>query len=230
MTPLLLLVDDDPHLREVLRFALAKAGFRTCEAADGRAALAAFDAERPDLVVLDVSMPELDGFECCKALRQRSPVPIVFLSSRDEEVDRIVGLELGGDDYVTKPFSPRELVARVRAVLRRASPADEPAPSTGRSVAHGRLTLDLDRYEARWDAATIVLTATEFGLLRTLLAHPGRVYTRDELMELAYDGGNLVADRTIDSHVRRLRRKLSAAGADPIETVHGIGYRIGPCA
>jgi two-component system OmpR family response regulator len=162
-------------------------------------------------------------------LRAHSSVPIIFLSSKDEEVDRILGLELGGDDYVTKPFSPRELVARVRAVLRRASAAPAGA-RTPAKLGHGKLALDLERFEARWDGREVVLTVTEFGLLRTLLEHPGRVYTRDELMDRAYAYDNVVAGRTIDSHVRRIRRKFADAGGDPVETVHGLGYRIGSCA
>jgi two-component system OmpR family response regulator len=226
----ILVVDDDPHIREVVRFALAREGFAVAEAADGAEALRAFDALHPRLVVLDVLMPELDGTEVCRTLRQRSPVPIVFLTSKDDEVDRVVGLELGGDDYVTKPFSPRELVARVKAVLRRAeSVKAAPMAEASRLVRHGRLILDLDRFRATWDGREVVLTATEFGLLRTLLAMPGKVYTRDELMERAYAEETVVSGRTIDSHVRRLRAKFAALSAEPVETVHGVGYRVGRC-
>lgn len=229
----ILLVDDDPHIREVLRFALKKAGFATCEAEDGQQALAQFAAEQPDLVVLDIMMPEMDGTEVCRTLRQRCAVPIVFLSSKDEEVDRIVGLELGGDDYVSKPFSPRELVARVRAVLRRSS-APEAAAHGGaanrRGVSqHGQLRLDEDQFKAFWGEREIILTVTEFGILRTLLRQPGKVYTRDELMSSAYEYNNVVSDRTIDSHVRRLRSKFAAVQATPIDTVHGVGYKLGRC-
>ncbi|MFQ6022204.1 MAG: response regulator transcription factor [Acidiferrobacterales bacterium] len=228
----ILIVDDDPHIREVLRFALEKAGYETSAAEDGKQALHRFDDEQPDLVVLDIMMPEMDGTEVCRALRQRSLVPIVFLSSKDEEVDRIIGLELGGDDYVTKPFSPRELVARVRAVLRRT--ADGHAETHTTSVEKpnifesGPLKLDQDQFMAYWEEKEVVLTVTEFGILRTLIRHPGRVFTRDEIMSGAYDFNNIVSDRTIDSHVRRLRSKLNAVGADPIETVHGVGYKLRP--
>ncbi len=232
----ILVVDDDAHIREVVRFALDKAGFRVVEAADGLAALEAFAAHRPDLVVLDILMPEMDGTEVCRALRRDSTVPIVFLSSKDDEIDRIVGLELGGDDYLTKPFSPRELVARVRAVLRRTAPpagTGGAAPSAEvqavQSLTHGKLRMDLDRYRAFWDDAEVVLTATEFGILHTLLRFPGKVYSRNELMDGAYREQTVVSERTIDSHVRRVRRKFSTAGGDPIETVHGIGYRLTPC-
>ena len=228
---LVLIVDDDPHIREVVRFALEKAGFDTMEAEDGELALARFLQREPDLVVLDILMPEMDGTEVCRRLRARSRVPIVFLSSKDEEVDRIVGLELGGDDYVTKPFSPRELMARVRAVLRRTGALREDPEDGGRRaiLAHGKLRLDPERFQAFWGSREITLTVTEFGILKTLLRHPGKVYTRDELVDGAYRDHVEVADRTIDSHVRRVRAKFADAGGDPIETVHGLGYKIGPC-
>ncbi len=226
----ILIVDDDAHIREVVRFALQRAGFETVEAANGSEALAAFDRAAPRLVVLDILMPELDGTDVARELRARSAVPIVFLSSKDDELDRVLGLELGGDDYVTKPFSPRELVARVRAVLRRAGPRGSERAAPGpRVLRHGLLTLDLDRCRATWDGREVVLTATELGILRALLSFPGKVYGREELMELAYPHDNVVADRTIDSHVRRIRRKFSEAGGDPIETAHGLGYRLGAC-
>ncbi len=229
----ILIVDDDPHIREVVRFALGSAGFDTIEASDGVEAIERFKELSPALVVLDIMMPELDGIEVCRALRKDSTIPIVFLSSKDEEVDRILGLELGGDDYVTKPFSPRELVARVKAVLRRVGPEVETEQDKKEERAgmihHGRLHMDLDRYLAYWGDREVALTATEFGLLRTLMGFPGKVFTRDELMQGAYATETIVTDRTIDSHVRRIRRKFSDAGGDPIETVHGIGYRLGPC-
>lgn len=232
---LILIADDDPHIREVVRFALENAGFSTHQAADGRETIERFQSLHPDLIVLDILMPELDGTEVCRTIRAQSSVPIIFLSSRDEEVDRIVGLELGGDDYVTKPFSPRELTARVKAVLRRADvEVDGSANEAGKSnpdriLRHGVLELDLDRFEAIWDGKPVVLTTTEFGILRTLLGYPGKVFTRDELMSSAYSFDNIVTDRTIDSHIRRVRRKFAAVEAEPIETVHGLGYRLGPC-
>jgi two-component system OmpR family response regulator len=234
-SPLILIVDDDPHIREVVRFALENAGFITAQAADGREAVEQFVSVHPDLVVLDILMPEMDGTEVCRQIRLQSVTPIIFLSSRDEEVDRIVGLELGGDDYVTKPFSPRELVARVKAVLRRAETnhvvtgQTEKESSPKEVLRHGCLELDLDRFEAHWDGKPVVLTITEFGMIRTLLSYPGKVFTRDELISAAYTYDNVVTDRTIDSHIRRVRRKFAEAGADPIETVHGLGYRLGPC-
>ena len=229
-TPRILIVDDDPAIREVVRFALDRAGFATAEAADGRAALTRFAAEGADLVVLDVMLPELDGIEVCRALRQSSAVPVLFLSSRDEEVDRIVGLEIGGDDYLVKPFSPRELVARVRAVLRRTvSPPRPETEATKARLAHGRLAIDLETLRATWDGQEVILTATELGILRTLFARPGRVFSRDELMDRAYTIERVVSDRTIDSHIRRVRARFAQVGAAPIETLPGFGYRLGPC-
>ena len=230
--PKILIVDDDPAIRDVVGFALARAGFVTIEAADGRAALQRFAADGADLVVLDVILPELDGIEVCRALRRTSQVPILFLSSRDEEVDRIVGLEIGGDDYLAKPFSPRELIARVRAVLRRVAPQPahaDPNLDRAEKLQHGRLVIDLESLRARWDGQEVVLTATELGILRTLLARPGRVFSRDELMDRAYATERVVNDRTIDSHVRRVRAKFASVGAAPIETLPGFGYRLGPC-
>ena len=227
----ILIVDDDPKIREVVRYALGKEGFETVEAENGAEALEVFRLERPGLIILDILMPEMDGTDVCRTLRKESRVPIIFLSSRDDEIDRILGLELGGDDYVTKPFSPRELVARVRAVLRRLDSAARPETAEGapRVLRRGKLTLDLDRFQVRWDDREIVLTVTEFGLLRSLLEYPGKVYTREQLMERAYAYDNVVSGRTIDSHIRRVRSKLAAAGGDPIETVHGLGYKIGSC-
>ena len=219
----ILVVDDDAHIREVVCFALAKNGFDTCEADDGKVALQRFAELRPSLVVLDVLMPELDGVDVCRELRKHSSVPILFLSSKDEEIDRIIGLEIGGDDYVTKPFSPRELVARVKALLRRAQPNND---SDSAPITAGLLQLDCEAFDARWNNQRLVLTATEFGILSTLARHPTKVFSRDALMQQAYPGHRVVSDRTIDSHVRRLRDKLRKVGANPIQTVHGVGYRL----
>jgi two-component system, OmpR family, response regulator len=227
----ILIVDDDPAIRDVVRFALTRAGFEAVEAADGPAALACFAAAAPDLVILDVLLPGLDGIEVCRELRRRGSVPILFLSSKEDEVDRVVGLELGGDDYIGKPFSPRELVARVRALLRRAAPARAPAPlaPVQTLLRQGKLTLDLDFVRAAWAGQEVPLTATEFGILRTLIGRPGKVYSRDELMDGAYGIDKVVSDRTIDSHMRRLRAKFAAIGATPVETLHGFGYKLAAC-
>ena len=234
-----LIVDDDPAIREVVRIALSQAGFTTAEAADGAAALAqigdnapgaARDAA-PDLVILDVMLPEMDGTDVCRAVRRHSTVPILFLSSRDSEVDRVVGLEIGGDDYLAKPFSPRELVARVRALLRRAAPQPPaPEPTAPQALTQGRLRLDTETLRVTWDGRDVPLTATELGVLRTLMTRPGRVFSRDELMDRAYVSERIVSDRTIDSHVRRVRAKFAAVGAAPIETLAAFGYRLGPCS
>jgi len=227
--PKILVVDDDAHIREVVCYALQKAGYATCTAENGQQALSRFRQEKPDLLVLDILMPELDGTEVCKQLRGGSlapQTPIIFLSSKDEEVDRIIGLELGGDDYVGKPFSPRELVARVKACLRRRSTPSETAQTV---LQHGRLKLDPEQYKAYWDEQELVLTVTEFGILRTLMERPGKICSRDRLMDQAYELHKIVSDRTIDSHVRRVRSKFTALGADPVETVHGVGYKLGPC-
>lgn len=223
----ILVVDDDPNLREVVRVALELQRFEVVEAADGKSGLELFATRSPSAVVLDLMMPELDGFEVCRRLRAQSRVPIVFLSSRDDELDRVLGLELGGDDYVTKPFSPRELVARVKAVLRRAEPAPaSPAEAPERQLSRGPLTLDLDAWRAHWNGAEVTLTVMEFQLLLALLRAPTRAFTREELIERAYDGV-VVSDRTVDSHLRRVRQKFSAVGGTVIETVHGVGYRLG---
>ncbi|MFT4564117.1 MAG: two-component system OmpR family response regulator [Gammaproteobacteria bacterium] len=187
-------------------------------------------AEQPfDLIVLDVMLPEIEGTDVCRAIRRDSNVPIVFLSARDDEIDRIIGLEIGGDDYLSKPFSPREIVARIRAVLRRIESAREPNSSAPATAQHGRLSIDLDQCKAKWANEEIVLTATELGILRSLLSRPGKVCSREQLMDGAYSYHNVVSDRTIDSHVRRVRAKFARFNVDPIATVHGLGYRLGTC-
>lgn len=227
MDPLILIADDDPHIRDVLRFTLRKEGMRVAEAADGAETLAKFAEETPDLIVLDVGMPEGDGLDVCREIRRTSATPILFLSARDEEIDRVLGLEIGGDDYVGKPFSPRELVARVRAILKRMTP---PEPESG-ALTHGGLTLDPKTHEAAWAGEPLNLTPLEFNILRVFLAMKDRVVRRNDIADAAYDMKVHVSGRTIDSHVRNLRLKLEAAGCpSPIETVHGVGFRLGGCA
>lgn len=216
----ILVVDDDGHIREVVRFALGRAGHNVREADNSRAALRAVAERIPDLIVLDIVMPEEDGLATCREIRRHSRVPIIFLSSRDDEL----GLELGGDDYVSKPFSPRELVARVAAVLRRTAAAAEELEA--RVLQVGTLQIDLERHRCEVNSRELVLTVTEFELLRALMNAPGRVLSRTQLIERAYDGDHHVTERTVDSHLRRLRKKLADAGADPIETVYGVGYRL----
>ena len=231
MPKTVLIVDDDPHIREVLAFALDKAGMASRAAEDGEAALASVEHQRPDLVILDINMPKMDGLEVCRRLRSTSDIPILFLSSRDDEIDRVLGIELGADDYVVKPFSPREVVARVTAILRRS--AGKPvaaAEQTQRSLEHNGLSLDLEGWRATWRGVDVALTVTEFGMLRALASTPGRVLSRDTLIDQLHGPGFAVTDRTIDSHIRNLRGKFAKVGcADLIETRAGLGYSIGDC-
>jgi two-component system OmpR family response regulator len=222
----ILIADDDAAIRDIIRFALERVGFATVEAATGRATLACFAETKPDLIVLDIMMPDLDGLDVCREIRRGSATPILFLSSRDEEVDRVLGLELGADDYLAKPFSPRELVARVKAVLRRGAP---PSVLPEGTLRYGKLRLEPDFAQAFWDGRLVSLTATELGILRTLMARPGMIFSRDRLMDGAYTIAKTVSDRTIDSHVRRVRAKFAAISASPIETVHGLGYKLSAC-
>jgi two-component system OmpR family response regulator len=229
MSHKILIVDDDPHIREVLMFALGKAGMETLQAGDGEAALAEAEARKPDLVVLDINMPRMDGLEVCRRLRASGDLPILFLSSRDDEIDRVVGLELGGDDYVVKPFSPREVVARVSAILKRGGRALEQA-GPRQSVERGRLRLDPEAWEAWWSGHQVPVTVTEFQLLLLLASLPSKVFSRDAIIDRLHGPGFAVTDRTIDSHIRNLRHKFAAlGGGDLVETRPGVGYRIGPC-
>jgi two-component system OmpR family response regulator len=224
----ILVVDDDPHIRDVVRFAFEKTGMTISIAQDGKEALKQFDRDVHDLVVLDIGMPEMDGLEVCRQIRKTAETPILFLSARDEEIDRILGLEIGGDDYVTKPFSPRELVARVNAILRRVR--NTPPPAESKILRHGGVTIDADSRTASFDQKPVALTALEFSILRTLMARPGFVFTRELILDAAYAGNIHVADRTIDSHIRNIRAKMTSAGSDSvIETVHGVGFKLGRC-
>jgi two-component system OmpR family response regulator len=229
MSHKILLVDDDAHIRQVLAFALGKAGMKTSEAGDGEAALRAVERDRPDLVVLDINMPRMDGLEVCRRLRAEGDLPILFLSSRDDEIDRVLGLELGGDDYVVKPFSPREVVARVSAILKRGGRAlSEAGPKA--PLVHHKLRLDPEAWEARWEDEPVPVTVTEFQLLLLLASLPSKVFTRDAIIDRLHGPGFAITDRTIDSHIRNLRHKFAGVGAgDLIETKPGVGYRIGRC-
>lgn len=232
----LLVVDDDGHIREVLSYALTQAGHQVSLARDGAEALQKFEAESFDLVVLDILMPGIDGLDLCRRIRQTSSIPLIFVSSRDEELDRILGLEMGADDYITKPFSPRELVARVKAALRRADEIKAlrgatASPSTRTSgeptvLRHGRLVLDRAAHECAVGDRQIVLTVSEFSLLAALLERPTQVLSRAQLVERAYGPGHFLSDRTVDSHVRRIRGKLKSAGYECLETVYGVGYKL----
>jgi two-component system OmpR family response regulator len=217
----------------VVVFALQKHEYETIEASNGLEALDLFEKEKPDLLVLDIMMPELDGTELCKEIRKKSATPIIFASAMNEEVDMLIGLEVGGDDYLFKPFSTRELVARVKAVLRRSKLTQELENSKqeeaeGESFNLGQLSIDSEKFKVFWQENEIVLTVTEISLLQVLASKPGKVFSREALMQNAYDN-IYVSDRTIDSHIRRLRAKFKAIGAEPIETVHGAGYKLGSC-
>lgn len=220
----ILIADDEEHIRDVVQYALERDGYQVETAADGRAALERFEQGDIDLIVLDVLMPELDGLSLCRMVREQGDVPIIFLSSRGEEADRIVGLELGGDDYVTKPFSPRELSTRIKAVLRRAGARGR--DSTPPTVVYERVELDPAAHEVRVDKAHKVnLTVTEFRVLYAILERPGLVLTRSQLIRRAYDDDTHITERTIDTHIRRIRAKLRPFSINPIETVHGLGYK-----
>jgi DNA-binding response OmpR family regulator len=219
-----LVVDDEPIVREVVVRYLAREGHKTLEAADGDGARATIERLDPDLVVLDVMLPGTDGLELCRWIRARSELPVIMLTARGEEADRIVGLELGADDYVTKPFSPRELAARVRSVLRRVSPAGD----TVERLAFGDIELERATREARKRGLEVRLTAKEFDLLWFLASHPRRVFSRDQLMASVWGYTAALDTGTVTVHVRRLREKVEDDPSEPryLETVWGIGYRL----
>ena len=221
--PHLLVVEDDRHTADLLRLYLARDGHDVAVAYDGAAGLRAAQRRVPDLVVLDVMLPELDGFALCGALRALHAMPILILSARGEEDDRIRGLELGADDYVVKPFSPREVVMRVRAILRRAPPADSP----GETIVHGRHALDLDRQTLRVDDDETPLTPAELTLLRAFFQSPRRTLSREELIRTLYPAGGGIVPKAIDLHIAKLRRKLGDDPARPkqLVAVRGFGYR-----
>ncbi|MGB8397931.1 response regulator [Bradyrhizobium sp.] len=230
MTHRILIVDDELHIREVIRVALKKAGMTVAEARDGREALIRFASDKPDLIILDIGMPEFDGLDVCREIRKFSDVPILFLSARDDEIDRVLGLEIGGDDYVTKPFSPRELVARVNVILRRISARGTEGRTPPTALARGSLAIDPEQHVAAFAGTPLRLTAIEFGILRAFLARPAAVFSREQIMTAAYQLNIQVSDRTIDSHIRNIRAKLSAVNCDNvIETIHGVGFRLGRC-
>ena len=223
----ILLVDDEESVQKLLPYPLERDGFRVVPARDGEEALRLFAEETVDLVVLDIMLPKLDGLEVCKRLRAESSVPIIMLTARDDEFDTVLGLELGADDYITKPFSIREFRSRVRALLRRAGAPRRDAAESEPMVA-GTVSLDTDRREARVDGRTLDLTYVEFELLRTLVAQPGKVFSRRGLLQAIWGDSSYREPRTIDVHVRHLREKLEQDPSEPelILTVRGAGYRL----
>jgi two-component system, OmpR family, alkaline phosphatase synthesis response regulator PhoP len=224
----ILVVDDEPKIAALARDYLEHADYRVVVAADGPAALDAVGRSRPDLVVLDLGLPGLDGLDVTRAIRRDSALPIIMLTARDDELDRVLGLELGADDYLTKPFSPRELVARVRAVLRRVDAGAGAGPGSAReTVRAGDLTLDVPRMRADVAGRRIDLTPTEFQLLATLAAQPGRIFTRSQLLDAVHGVAFESYERAIDTHIKNIRRKVEADPRVPrrVLTVYGVGYR-----
>jgi len=222
----ILVVDDEPHIVELVKYNLHQEGYEVVTAHDGPQALERAQADHPDLVILDIMLPYTDGLEVCRQLRRNSAVPIIMLTAKDGELERVVGLELGADDYVTKPFSPRELVARVRAILRR-TVRDGTGPIPTEPLRNGGLTLDPMMHEVTLNGQPIELTAKEFELLKLLLSHPNRVFTRDFLLEHIWGYDYFGSTRTVDMHISRLREKLEddPAASTFIVTVRGVGYK-----
>ena len=230
MTATIALVDDDRNILTSVSIALQTEGFLTRVYSDGETALKALMDNPPDLAVLDIKMPRMDGLELLERLRERSRVPVIFLTSKDDELDEAMGLAAGADDYIAKPFSQRLLIARIRAILRRseaAQPAGAGEATAAEPLTRGRLLMDPARHQTTWDGKVVVLTVTEFLILETLATRPGIVKTRNQLMDAAYQDDIYVDDRTIDSHIKRLRRKFRQVDAafDAIETLYGAGYR-----
>ena len=222
------IVEDEQNIRDNVAFALRREGYQVAAFPDGAAAWESFQRALPDLVVLDIIMPRMDGLELLRRIRSESAtLPVIFLTSRDEEFDRVLGLELGADDYLCKPFSMRELMARVKVLFRRLALASQPGGDAEQLLEVGRLTLDLRRYTAVWDGSPVPLTVTEFMILHALAKRPGHVKTREQLMDEGYPHDSFVSDRTIDSHIKRMRKKFLAIdpGFDRVDTVYGLGYR-----
>jgi len=222
------LVDDDRNILTSVAIALEAEGFRVRSFTDGAEALRGLARQAADLVVLDIKMPRMDGMETLSRLRRNSSVPVIFLTSKDDEIDEVLGLKLGADDYIRKPFSQRLLIERIRAVLRRAEALSSgAAEEPGVVMERGHLSLDPSRHVCAWKGRPVTLTVTEFLILQSLAQRPGHVKNRDQLMDAAYDDNVYVDDRTIDSHIKRLRKKFKAIDTDfsAIETLYGIGYR-----
>lgn len=226
--PTIALVDDDENILASLRIFFEQEGYQVRTYHDGATALAAMSEQPPDVAVLDIKMPRMDGIELLRRLRQSANTPVIFLTSKDDEMDEVVGFNVGADDYITKPFSQRLLAERVKAVLRRVrAPGAAPEPGDKKSMARGELSLDPNRHACTWKGDQVRLTVTEFLILQALAQRPGYVKSRDQLMDAAYDDQVYVDDRTIDSHIKRLRKKFREVDGefDAIETLYGVGYR-----
>lgn len=227
--PTIALVDDDRNILTSVSIALESEGYRVNTYTDGASALDGLKQNPPDLAIFDIKMPRMDGMELLRRLRQKSDLPVIFLTSKDEEIDELFGLKMGADDFIRKPFSQRLLVERVKAVLRRASTKDLPVAREGevRVLERGQLKMDLERHACTWKGKHVTLTVTEFLILQALANRPGVVKSRDALMDAAYDDQVYVDDRTIDSHIKRLRKKFKVVDDDfeKIETLYGVGYR-----
>ena len=225
----ILVADDDANILHVICFALEKSGYTTLPCQNGKEAIDTFSLEAPDLIILDIGMPEMDGLDVCRTIRKTHETPILFLSARDEEIDRVLGLEIGGDDYVTKPFSPRELVARVGVILKRTA-KQAPQPDKVIIVKQGCLTLNMEQRLVTIEKSAVSVTHIEFNIIMSLMTKPRMVHTREQILNTAYDNNIHVSDRTIDSHIRNIRHKMAQHGSsNVIETVHGTGFRLGPC-
>ena len=231
MSVTIALVDDDRNILTSVSIALQSEGFVTRVYSDGETALKALVENPPDLAVLDVKMPRMDGMELLRRLREKSALPVIFLTSKDDELDEALGLAMGADDYIAKPFSQRLLIARIRAILRRtemrATPVEAEEAAEPVQIVRGRLAMDPARHRVAWDGKDVTLTVTEFMILEALAQRPGVVKSRNQLMDVAYQDDIYVDDRTIDSHIKRLRRKFRAVDEDfsAIETLYGVGYR-----
>ena len=227
--PTIALVDDDRNILTSVSIALEAEGYRINTYTDGVSALGGIKTAPPDLAILDIKMPRMDGMETLRRLRQKSHLPVIFLTSKDEQIDELFGLKMGADDFIRKPFSQRLLVERVKVVLRRAVPKDAAATkeAEGKVLERGQLSMDEERHTCTWKNAPVTLTVTEFLLLKALASRPGVVKSRNALMDAAYDDQVYVDERTIDSHIKRLRKKLQASDFefDMIETLYGVGYR-----
>lgn len=222
-----LVADDDPNVREIIRLYFEKQQIELIAAADGREALEKMEREQPDVVILDVMMPQMDGFEACREIRKKWDTPIIMLTAKDEEFDRVLGLELGADDYVTKPFSPREIVARIRAIMRRLQPKPKVEEEAHRTFVFDQLTIDLDKREVIVSGEKVSFRPKEFDLLVQLVKSPGSVWSREQLLEIVWGFDYFGDVRTIDVHIKKIRQRLDKLPYECIHTVWGIGYKFG---